>query len=57
MVGGLAVSAWGRPRVTQDIDMVVDIPEDGIDDSGAKNKNEPASSRRTIPDAYVSKEE
>jgi hypothetical protein len=57
VVGGLAVSAWGRPRVTQDIDMVVDIPEDGIDDSGAKNKNEPASSRRTIPDAYVSKEE
>lgn len=32
VVGGLAVSAWGRPRMTQDVDVVVDIPKEGMED-------------------------
>lgn len=31
VVGGLAVSAWGRPRVTQDVDLVVDIPKEKME--------------------------
>lgn len=30
IVGGFAVAGWGRPRATRDIDVIIDIKEDGI---------------------------
>lgn len=31
VVGGLAVSAWGQPRATQGVDIVLDVPADRTD--------------------------
>ncbi len=28
VIGGVAVAVWGRPRATQDIDLIVELPED-----------------------------
>lgn len=31
VVGGVAVMAWGRPRATRDIDVLVDLSEDDVE--------------------------
>ena len=31
LIGGFAVSAWGQPRTTSDIDALVDLPEGSIE--------------------------
>jgi len=32
IIGGIAVLVWGEPRTTQDIDVTVSVPEDGLAD-------------------------
>ena len=32
IIGGVAVQAWGRPRLTGDVDIIIAIPQDKIDD-------------------------
>lgn len=29
-IGGLGVIVWGRPRITQDVDLLVDLPADAV---------------------------
>ena len=44
--GGFAVSVWGRPRFTADIDLVIYLEEKNINQLAGKLKNE-------FPDAYI----
>ena len=30
LVGGMAVSAWGKARLTKDLDIKVDVPREGL---------------------------
>lgn len=30
LVGGLSVAIWGRPRATEDVDLLIDIPEEAL---------------------------
>lgn len=31
LVGGITVAIWGRPRATEDVDLLVDIPEEALE--------------------------
>jgi len=31
LVGGITIAIWGRPRATEDVDLLIDIDEPGID--------------------------
>ncbi|MCX6809975.1 MAG: nucleotidyl transferase AbiEii/AbiGii toxin family protein [Candidatus Berkelbacteria bacterium] len=44
--GGFAVSVWGKPRFTADIDLVIHLEEKNIDQLAGKLKSE-------FPDAYI----
>lgn len=32
IVGGFAVSAWGTPRITEDVDVILDVEAQGVED-------------------------
>ncbi len=46
--GGFAVSVWGRPRFTADIDLIINLEEKNIDQLAKKLKEE-------LPEAYIDK--
>ena len=54
VAGGLAVSYWGHPRSTQDIDLAVIVSDDPSFESGLRQANlRPAKSGRVVDLGFV----